>query len=172
MAVFIRFWYTAGGILVLFWWHLGVILAPWALPGDPRKRHSEKIMKKSDFGHLLVARRGAFGKQFSTVFMFLAMSFQVIFLTRFLEGFWSLWGPPPTMKMMVSCTRNHCFYIPTCTPKVTGNCFQWLPFWHPLGSKIQKKEIQKTCKKRVSKKVWKKSREPCKITRVTTLLLP
>ena len=79
--------------------------------------------------------------------------FQVFFLKRFLKGFWGIWAPPPTMKMMVSFTRNHRFHISTCTSKVTGNYLQWVPFWHPLGSKMQKMGFQKAVKKQVSKSV-------------------
>ena len=42
-------------------------------------------------------------------------------------------GPAPTMKPVVSPTRNHCFHSSTSTSKVTENCLQWLPLWGPLG---------------------------------------
>ncbi len=155
-----------------FWHPWGVIWRPWALPGDPRRGQSEKITKKSIFGHLLVAQRGAFGEQFSTIFVFLAMFFQVIFPTRFSEGFWGLWGPPPTMKIVVSLKRNHCFHISTCTPKIAGNGLQWPPFRHPLGTKMQKKEVQRTRKNLILKKVVKKSCEFMQVMQAATLLLP
>ena len=151
--ILITFWYHFGDVLVSFWHPWGVIWRPWALPEDPRRGRCEKITKKSIFGRLLVAQSGAFGEPFWMIFVFLAMFFQVIFPTRFSEGFWCLWGPPPTMKMVVSPRRNHCFHISTCTPKSDR---KWAPMgtlWHPLGTKMQKKEVQKTCKKRVSKKV-------------------
>ena len=42
-------------------------------------------------------------------------------------------GPPPTMKMMVSCTRNRRFYISSWSSGTTENGVQWIPLWHPWG---------------------------------------
>ena len=42
-------------------------------------------------------------------------------------------GPPPTMKTMVSFTRNHRFHISTCTSNTTENDVQGLPLCYPFG---------------------------------------
>ena len=68
------------------------------------------------------------------IFCVFSILFLYIFLKRFFDGFWGLWGPPPTVKTMVSCTRNHGFHISTWSSKMTENCAQRVPFGMPLGS--------------------------------------
>ena len=38
-------------------------------------------------------------------------------------------GHPPTLKIMVSHTRNHCSHISICGSRTTPNCVQWAPLW-------------------------------------------
>ena len=89
-----------GDILVSFW-------SAWTSFGDPGPpRGPPKGPSRKQGGQpwfvcrFLAAQRGPFGEPFSVNAMFFPMFLRVIFSKLFLEGFWGLWGPPPTMKMM------------------------------------------------------------------------
>ena len=114
---FCAFWCHFGTLLV----SVGVFWRPWGSPGHPLRRHVEKVTKMlvrwPPFGIPL----GSLWGQFSILFCVFSICVLYIFLKRFFEGFCSLWGPTPTVKTMVSCTRNHCFHISTWSSKIIEN---------------------------------------------------
>ena len=148
--------------------HLATLDPPRGpLKGPSRKNH-EKVDFWSPFGR---PKRSLWRPIFGNFRVFFEV-FSSCFSKSFLEGFGGLWGPPPTTKTMVSCTRNHHFHISTCTPKVTRNCLQWVPFWHPLGTKMQKMVVRETSEKQVSKTVRIKSCKRMRARQAGTLWLP
>ena len=138
--VFTRLRFHSGVIMVSFWFHFGVILVAWGViwrpgapQGTPQGSRVEKVMKKLVRGsfvgpplgplleHKLVTNRKKMVVK--TVLKTLCEKCR----TRGSRG------PPQTMKTMVLQRRNHYFQIPTSTPKINGNCLQWVPLWDPFG---------------------------------------
>ena len=111
---------------------VGVFWRPWAhrapLKG-PRQKSDEKVGSLVAFWH---PQRVPLGTFFG-IFRVFSEFFVVCFSKSFLEGFWGLWAPPPTMRIMVSFKRNHCFHFSTWSSKTTENGVPWMPFGTPLG---------------------------------------
>ena len=116
-------------ILVPFWCPRG-LLATLGFPRSPLRRHGRKSDRKSGLGVLPWN-------------LFWAPSRRRIEKKSLRETCWNalrakcctrgVSGPPPTMKTMVSCTRNHRFHISTWSSKTTENGVQRVPLWDPLG---------------------------------------
>ena len=115
-TILVSFWCRFGDILVSFW-------CPWGSFGDPgapraplkgqRRKSDEKVGSLAAFWLPLGVPLGSNFRYFCVFSVF----FLAIFSKRFLEGFWGLRGPPPTMKIMVSSRRNHNFHISPLPPK-------------------------------------------------------
>ena len=120
-------------ILVSFWCHFGTLggsfgvcwglLATLGLPRAPLKGPSRK--SDENVGSF-TALWSPLGVPLGTIFAMFCVCFVTFFvcffLKRYFEGFWSLGGPTPTVKTMVSSTRNHCFHISTWSSKIIENC--------------------------------------------------
>ena len=135
------FLHDFGVISVSFWCHLGVLgglLATLGLPGAPPGSRVEKVAEKVVRGSFVGSPLGPLSEPK------LAINPKQVVARTTLKNIVrkvlhkrSL-GPPPTMKVMALRARNHNFQVYTCTSRVTGNCLQWVPLWHPRSSKIQK----------------------------------
>ena len=142
-SVFCCFGYRLYTIFVSCWFHFGIMLVsfwcPWVSFGDPgapraplkgqRRKSDEKVGSLAAFWPPLGVPLGSNFRYFCVFSVF----FLAIFSKRFLEGFWGLRGPPPTMKIMVSCKRNHYFHISTCTSQKIKMASNGYPFGIPLG---------------------------------------
>ena len=145
-TIYVLCWYHFGVLFVSFWCHfsvLGGLLATLGPPRGPLKGPSRKSNEKVCFWSPFGRPKGCLWGPVFDIFCVFSLFVEVIFWKRFLERFCGLWGPPPTMKLMVLFIRNHHFNISTLTSKMTGIFFQWVPFWHPLGSKMQQRKNQK-----------------------------
>ena len=116
--------------LVSFW-------CPWGSfgePGAPRAFLKGQRRKSDEKVGSLAASWPPLGVPLGSNFLyfsaFFSMFFLAIFSKRFLEGFWSLRGFPPTMKMMVSFRRNHYFRISPSLLKLP----EFASNGYPLGS--------------------------------------
>ena len=114
-------------------------LCPWGCFGDPGPQRAppKGSRRKSDekVGSLAACwppQGVPLGSDFLILLCF-SEFFLVCFSKRFWEGSWGLWGPPPTMKMMVSLKRNHRLHISTWSSKTIENVVQRVPFGTPLG---------------------------------------
>ena len=116
--IFVAFLYHFGVILVTFLCHFGVpggLLATQGPPKGPLKGPSRTSYEKVGFWSLFGHPKGSPWRHIFGNFCVFFDVFSNDFLECFFEGFWGLGGPPPTMKLMVSLTRNHHFHICTCT---------------------------------------------------------
>ena len=129
---FVNLFSKFGVILVSFWCHFGTLggsfgvcwglLATLGLPRAPLKGPSRKSDENvGSFTALWTPLGVPLGTIF-VIFCVLSLLVLYVFLIRFFEGFWILGGPTPTVKTMVSCTRNHCFHISTWSSTIIENC--------------------------------------------------
>jgi hypothetical protein len=117
---------------VSFWCHFGTLgesfrvcwglLATLGLHRAPLKGPSRKSDENVGSFTALWVPLGVPLGIFFAIFRVFSFFFLYAFLERFFGPFWSLGGPTPTLKTMVSCTRNHCFHISTWSSKVIENC--------------------------------------------------
>ena len=122
---------------------LGSYLASLGSPGESQRGRVEEMMTK-------LVRWRSFGcpKEFQwepilDIFYDCFRFSNSFFYNSFLKASGVSGDPHPTMKMMVSCIRNHHFQMSTSTPKMTGNGFPWTSLWEALGSKMPKMKVQK-----------------------------
>ena len=98
------------------------LLATLALPRAPVKapcrKSDENVGSLTAFWHPLGVPLGTISGTFCVLFD----TFSVHFFEASFEGFRSLRGPTPTVKTMVSFTRNHRFHISTWSSKIIENC--------------------------------------------------
>ena len=156
--LFCQFGCRGGGFFVNFGVilvSLGVFWGPRASQGTPQRGRVEKVMKK------LVRGSSPGGSKFQQNRTKIAK--------KSLRG--ARWkvpvarcctrgtsGPPPTMKMSVSSTRNDHFHSSTWRPKAIENGVQWVPFGTPLGGFFvvrgnfsgDRKSFKNRCRNRVS----------------------
>ena len=129
---FVNLFNNCGVILVSFWCHFGTLggsfgvcwrlLATLGLPRAPLKGPSRKSDENVGSFTALWAPLGVPLGTIFDIFRVFSLLFLYVFLKRFFEGFWSLDGPTPVVKMMISFTRNHCFHISTWSSKIIENC--------------------------------------------------
>ena len=111
-----------------FWCHFGVLgglLGTPGLPRGPQRGRVEKVMKKLVRGS---SPGGSKFQQNPTKFDKKSLQgarWKVLVARCCTRG---AAGPLPTVKTMVSCTRNHRFHSSTWRPKTTENGVQWVPF--------------------------------------------
>ena len=99
---------TLGGSFGVCWRLLAILGLPRA-PLKPSRKSDENVGSFT----ALWAPLGVPLETIFVIFFVFSILFLYVFLKRFFEGFWSLGGPTPTVKTMVSSTRNHCFHIST-----------------------------------------------------------
>jgi hypothetical protein len=129
---FVNLFSNFGVILVSFWCHFGTLggsfgvcwrlFATLGLPRAPLRGPSRKSNENVGsftalWGPLEVPLETNFD-----IFCVFSLLFLYVFLKRFFKDFRSLGGPTPTVKTVVSSTRNHCFHISSWSSKVTENC--------------------------------------------------
>ena len=111
--------------------------APGDLPREPRRKNDEKGSSRTPPRDSFWGPLGDLGRHRADIFFVFGCRVGDLCDDRRFDGQNALHKrsprPPQTMKPMVSPLRDHYFRISTCTSKMIGNCFQWVPLWDPFG---------------------------------------